>query len=63
MTPKVQIGAAYERRHFERRDRDGAYSALRPAMSRDAELLQRALLSVRPTLAERIESLMVRRFS
>ena len=43
--PRVIIGSRYERKHFEVRDRDGSYAALRPAMSADAELLQRALLT------------------
>lgn len=51
--PKVRIGLAYERRSFEFRG-DGIYQALRPAMSGDAELLQRALLAVRPSITQRL---------
>lgn len=39
------IGSRYERPFFETRTRDGTYSALRPPMTADAELLQRALLT------------------
>lgn len=54
MSPKVRIGSAYQRRSYDWRDRDGSYSALRPPMGRDAELLQAALLSVRQTLGQRV---------
>ena len=53
MTPKVNIGSNYRPQSFERRT-SNCYQALRPQMSYDAELLQRALLSVRPTLRERV---------
>lgn len=52
--PKVRIGSAYQRRSYEWRNRDGAYSALRPAMGRDAELLQAALLGHRVSLLARV---------
>jgi hypothetical protein len=52
--PKVVIGHAYQRRSYEWRNRDGQYQALRPAMGRDAELLQAALLGRRASFASRL---------
>lgn len=53
MKPKVKIGSAYQRRSYEWRTSDGQYSALRPPLGRDAELLQAALLR-RPTFGQRV---------
>lgn len=54
MSPKVRIGSAYQRRSYEWRDHTGNYQCLRPAMSRDAERLQAALLNQRASLASRL---------
>ena len=53
MTPKVRIGCHYAPRQYERR-MDGVYQALRPAMTADGELLQRALLSKREPVLVRV---------
>lgn len=62
MTPRVVIGSAWSPSHFERRTAT-TFSALRPEMSRDAELLQAALLRERRTLRERVVRVTVGRFT
>ena len=59
--PKVRIGCDYRPNHFERRA-EGVYSALRPSMSGDAELLQRALLAKRTPLTQRLATRFTRMF-
>ena len=54
MKPKVKIGIAYERKYYEWRNRDGEFRSLRPAISQDAEVIQRALLGVQPSFFERL---------
>ena len=56
--PKVIIGCNYQPKYFERRTSD-TYSALMPAHSRDAEMLQDALLAMRPSWRTRIKRAMM----
>lgn len=61
MTARVIIGSNYRPARFEQRTAT-TFSSLRPELSRDAEMLQAALLQQRVTLRERIARLTVGRF-
>lgn len=62
MTPRVVIGSNWRPARFETRTAT-SYSALMPQPSRDAEMLQAALLRERPTLRDRLVAVTVGRFT